>query len=180
MLSNEELKWIDSNKLINRNRLFLTKNIVRTEMFQIDPYFRKTFNIPEDHKILLFAGRMIRKKGIHDIIDAFENFIKKHKAILIMVGDGEELEKIKFKIEDLKIKSHIILPGWVNEEKVAYFPANSDILIFPTYYPEGFPMALFNAVGAGLSILTTPTRAALDYLKEPENCSGCYQIGKVN
>jgi glycosyltransferase involved in cell wall biosynthesis len=31
-------------------------------------------------------------------------------------------------------------------------------------------MALFNAAGAGLSIITTPTRAALDYLKEPDNC----------
>ncbi len=169
-LSNEELKWVVSNNLLNKNKLFLTKNIVRTAGTQNDPDFRDNFNIPLDHKILLFAGRMIKQKGVHDIIDAFENFSKKNKAILIMVGDGEEFENLKSRIEFLKIENLVRLPGWVDEEKVAYFTVNSDILIFPTYFPEGFSMALFNAVGAGLSIITTPIRAASDYLKEPENC----------
>jgi len=31
-------------------------------------------------------------------------------------------------------------------------------------------MVLFNSLAAGLSIITTPCRAAKDYLNEPENC----------
>lgn len=31
-------------------------------------------------------------------------------------------------------------------------------------------MALFNSVAAGLCVITTPTRAATDFLTEPENC----------
>jgi glycosyltransferase involved in cell wall biosynthesis len=31
-------------------------------------------------------------------------------------------------------------------------------------------MALFNSVAAGLAIITTRTRAAVDYLTSPENC----------
>jgi glycosyltransferase involved in cell wall biosynthesis len=113
---------------------------------------------------------MIKEKGIFDIVDAFAEFSRQHKATLIMVGDGEEFTKLKAIIEKRNIKGRIILPGWLSEDEVACFTANSDILIFPTYFPEGFPMALFNAAGAGLSIITTPTRAALDYLKEPDNC----------
>jgi glycosyltransferase involved in cell wall biosynthesis len=169
-LSNEELQWITNRHLLNPDRLFLSKNIIHTEQFLQDPGFRKQYNIPEDHKILLFAGRMIREKGIFDIVDAFAGFPQQHKATLIMVGDGEEFTKLKAAIENRNIKGRIILPGWLSEDEVASFTANSDILIFPTYFPEGFPMALFNAAGAGLSIITTPTRAALDYLKEPDNC----------
>jgi glycosyltransferase involved in cell wall biosynthesis len=169
-LSNEELEWIVSNNLIEERKLFRTKNIVRIEKFKIDQNFRNKFSIPEDYKILLFVGRIIKQKGIHDVIDAYARIKVKNKVILIIVGDGEELDAIKEKIENLNIKNDVIVIGWVDEEQATYFTSNSDILIFPTYFPEGFPMALFNSVGAGLSIVTTPLRAALDYLKEPRNC----------
>ena len=60
--------------------------------------------------------------------------------------------------------------GFIPEQEVVSYYANCDILVFPTYFPEGFPMALFNAVGAGMPVITTKIRAANDYLTEPENC----------
>jgi glycosyltransferase involved in cell wall biosynthesis len=86
------------------------------------------------------------------------------------VGDGKESDTIKAKIEKLNIKKDVILTGWIDETKAAYYTSNSDILIYPTFAPEGFPMALFNSMAAGLSIVTTQIRAANDYLDEPENC----------
>ena len=50
------------------------------------------------------------------------------------------------------------------------FYANADILVLPTYHQEGFPMAVFQAVAAGLPVITTRIRASADYLEEPENC----------
>ena len=50
------------------------------------------------------------------------------------------------------------------------FYANGDVLLFPTYHTEGFPMVIFNAAAAGLPIITTRIRAAVDYLAESENC----------
>jgi glycosyltransferase involved in cell wall biosynthesis len=169
-LSNEELNWIISENLLDKNKLFLSKNIVRTEKFQIDEYFRVKNNIPDDYKILLFVGRIIKQKGIYDVIDAYPKIKLDHKVTLIIVGDGEELEPIKDKIKYLNIKDDVIVTGWVDEEQATYYTSNSDILIFPTYFPEGFPMALFNSVAAGLSIVTTPVRAAVDYLEDPINC----------
>lgn len=169
-LSTEELKWIISNELIDENKLFLSKNIVRIEKFKNERGFRNDLSIPNDCKILLFVGRLIKEKGIHYIIDAFAEIKEKNKVMLIIVGDGEELQDIKEKIELLDIKREVILTGWVDEEKAAYYTSNCDLLIFPTFCSEGFPMALFNSLAAGLSIVTTPTRAAIDYLQEPENC----------
>ncbi|MEO5991274.1 MAG: glycosyltransferase family 4 protein [Ferruginibacter sp.] len=169
-LSTEEIKWINSKNLIHEERIFLAKNIVRNKKFVQDPDFKKKFNINSDYKILLYVGRLLKQKGIHDVIDAFAEIDGKYKIVLIVVGDGEEFESIQEKIEKLGIKKNIILTGWVNEKEAAYYTSNSDILVFPTYYPEGFPMVVFNSLAAGLAIITTPTRAAIDYLNQPANC----------
>lgn len=169
-LSTEELKWILSNKLIDENKIFLSKNIVRFEKFKTLNGFKEKFHIPDEYKIVLYIGRLIEQKGIHFVIDAFAEINKRYKVILIIVGDGEELQSIKTKINYLNIQKNIIMTGWVDEEEASYYISHSDLLIFPTFFPEGFPMVLFNSLAAGLSIITTPTRAATDYLTEPENC----------
>ena len=169
-LSNEEINWIKSHDLIEKNRLFLTKNIVRPEKFKVDSNFRKNFRIPEDCKILLFAGRLIERKGVHYVVKAFAEIKKAHNCILIIIGDGEELPNVQNMVQTLGIENNVILTGWIDEKKVAYYTSNSDLLVFPTFFPEGFPMVLFNSLAAGLSIVTTPIRAAKDYLTEPENC----------
>lgn len=169
-LSTEELRWIVSRNLLKKNTLYLTKNIVRSDKFKTDSRFRSKQNIPEDHTILLFVGRIIKEKGLDYVIDAFAAIKDKHKVYLIIVGDGEDLITIKDKIAQLNIGKEILVTGWINEAEVAYYTSNSDVLIYPTFAPEGLPMALFNSLAAGLSVITTQTRAAFDYLEEPNNC----------
>lgn len=169
-LSTEEINWIRSHKLIKDEKLFLSKNIVRIEKFKKISGFKEKIHIPEDHMVALYVGRLIEEKGIHFVVDAFARISKKHKITLIIVGDGGELDSIKSKVKSLKIEHLVRMTGWVDENEASFYTSNSDLLIFPTYFPEGFPMVLFNSLAAGLSVITTPTRAAIDYLEEPENC----------
>ena len=169
-LSSEELNWITTNDLLNTNKLFLTKNIVRLEKFQVDNMFREKLDIPKDCTILLFVGRLIKEKGIHYVIDSYVEVRDRFKVFLIIVGDGQELAAVTEKIEQLNIKNDVLVTEWIDENEVAYYTSNSDVLIFPTFFPEGFPMVLFNSLAAGLAIITTPIRAAYDYLEDPKNC----------
>jgi glycosyltransferase involved in cell wall biosynthesis len=169
-LSTEEKEKIIQTGYFPADRIFVTKNIVRTYQFKPNPGFRPRLNIPEDNKILLFVGRIIRVKGIHDVIDAFANIKIDHKTTLIIVGDGSEYQNIKQRISTLNLTDSVILTGFIPEAEVVEFHANSDVLVYPTYDQEGFPMALFNSVAAGMCVITTRLRAATDYLSEPENC----------
>ncbi|OKS86400.1 glycosyltransferase family 4 protein [Mucilaginibacter polytrichastri] len=169
-LSTEERKKITEADYLPAAKVFVTKNIVRITQFKADDAFRKQYKIPDHHKILLFVGRVIKQKGIFDVIKAFPQIKQQHDVKLIIVGDGTELESIQQLTIELGITNQVIFTGFIPEQDVIPFYANSDILVFPTYFPEGFPMALFNAVAAGMCIVTTPTRAAVDYLTEPENC----------
>ena len=169
-LSSEEKNKVYQLNFFLTEKVFVTKNIVRTKQFKINPNFRSKHRIPTDHKILLFVGRVIKEKGIFEVINAFVKLNTDEKATLIIVGNGSALDAAKESVGQLKLNHKIIFTGFIPEQDVVEYYSNSDILVFPTVFPEGFPMALFNSVAAGLSIITTPTRAATDFLSEPDNC----------
>jgi glycosyltransferase involved in cell wall biosynthesis len=169
-LSTEERNTIIQAGYLPAGKVFTTKNIVRNSQFKADNNFRIQYQIPSDHKILLFVGRLIKQKGIYEVINAFIIIRELHDTTLIIVGDGAEFKNIKKLARLLGIDKQIIFTGFVPEQDTMPFYANSDLLLFPTYFPEGFPMALFNAIAAGLCVVTTPIRAAIDFLSEPENC----------
>lgn len=169
-LSTEERDEVVSKNYFKGDSIFVTKNVVRTDQFKIDVNFKERMNIPLDNKVLLFVGRVIKEKGIFDVIRAFAMIVIKHKAVLVINGDGPEFDNIEKLVDSLGLNDKVICTGFIAEQDVVRYYANSDILVFPTFFPEGFPMALFNAVAAGLSIVTTKIRAASDFLSEPQNC----------
>jgi glycosyltransferase involved in cell wall biosynthesis len=168
-LSSEEKDKLSTMNYFNKNNLFVVKNIVRHYQFKEDAHFKINLGIPPDHKILLFTGRIIEEKGVIEAVEAFSALKGKYPLTLIIVGDGDAMDRVKAIITASDL-TNVILTGFIPEQAVIPYYANSDILVFPTYFPEGFPMALFNAVGAGLAVVTTKIRAAKDYLTEPENC----------
>lgn len=44
-----------------------------------------------------------------------------------------------------------------------------DIFLFPTYYGEGRPIVLLEAMGAGLAVISTPVAAIPEIVKNEEN-----------
>ncbi len=168
-LSEEEKAEVQNIDFFDEKRIFVTKNIVRKEQFIVDPEFKEQLNIKVESRILLFVGRLIKEKGIYEVMEAFERMRKEQELTLVIVGDGNEYEPLQQLVKTKDLKS-VVFTGFIPEQEVVNYYANADILVFPTYFPEGFPMALFNAVAAGLSIITTPIRAAKDYLTEPQHC----------
>ncbi|WP_345953264.1 glycosyltransferase family 4 protein [Mucilaginibacter sp. PAMB04168] len=169
-LSSEEKANIVDSGFLPADRVFVTKNIVRTNHFKKDPAFKAKLNVTESTQVLLFVGRLIPEKGINEVIEGFAKLPHNADVILIVVGWGTEEENLKKRCQELGINEKVIFTGFIPEQDVVSYYANSDILVFPTYFPEGFPMSLFNSVAAGLAVITTPTRAAADYLTEPVNC----------
>jgi glycosyltransferase involved in cell wall biosynthesis len=169
-LSSEEKRKVDEIHYFRSDKIFVTKNIVRLGHFEKDDRFKSKLNIPQHHKVLLFVGRLIKEKGIYEVLNAFAAVKNSYASTLIVVGWGSDLDTLKELAVSLQVDDRVIFTGFIPEQDVVAYYANCDILVFPTYFPEGFPMALFNSVAAGMAVVTTPTRAATDYLSEPENC----------
>ncbi|MBR1801615.1 glycosyltransferase family 4 protein [Candidatus Saccharibacteria bacterium] len=98
--------------------------------------FTKKSNSPVK---ILFAGRIMKEKGIVDLLEAYRK-IKNHvNAELIVAGDGKLLKTLKEKYRGVKFL------GKVSHEKTLQLFREADIFVFPTYYREGFPTVLLEA-----------------------------------
>ncbi|MEX0267596.1 glycosyltransferase family 4 protein [Leptolyngbyaceae cyanobacterium UHCC 1019] len=104
----------------------------------------------------LFLGRVGQRKGSFDLLQAFSNLPKEdqEKAALIIAGDGE-VEKARDLVETLGIQSYVSIRGWLSQEKCKELLAQADVFILPSYN-EGLPMAILEAMGWGLPIISTP------------------------
>lgn len=155
----------------DERKIFVVPNVVERDVAKTNGHFNFRHGLPEGVPTLLFIARFIPAKGLLDVIRA-QGLLRDRgiECALLCVGDGPARAAAEAEVEKLKLGKSVQFLGLIPEEKTAEFYANSDVLVFPTYHYEGFPMSVFSAVGAGLPIVTTRIRAAADYLVEPENC----------
>jgi glycosyltransferase involved in cell wall biosynthesis len=156
---------------VPHGKIRITCNVIDKSLYLQDPCFRKKLDIGDQTGVLLFVGRFIKEKGILDTIEACKS-LKETGAdfLLLCLGDGPLFMEAGNLINKYGLKSNVRLLGHIPESSTRYYYANCDMLILPTFHQEGFPMAVFQAVGAGKPVITTRIRAAADYLVEYENC----------
>ena len=105
---------------------------------------------------IVFGGRLLRTKGIIELIDA--SIALHHKGILhtlFIAGEIDEMNPDTLTEKDLDIYRkyvHIKILGNVSDMTVLF--SNSHIACLPSYR-EGLPMFLLEAMASGLAILTT-------------------------
>lgn len=111
--------------------------------------FSKTIDDNHAELVLLFVGRLISRKNVDMIIEAYEKLKKNNKIKLIIVGDGPEKEKLE------KLSSSTIFTGAIDNPEEYYKKA--DIFITPSIYGEGLQGTILEAMSSGLTIVATNT-----------------------
>lgn len=116
---------------------------------------RVKLNLPEDVLIVLTTGRLAWWKGWKFMIDSFARFRdKSSSALFIMVGEGEDYDKIKSYISENELADKILLTGKKSREEIAAYLNAADLYIMGSY-KEGWPTALMEAVACGVPACAT-------------------------
>jgi len=120
-------------------------------------FLKGRFGINRDEKVLLYVGKIIRQKGIHIAIKALPIILKKFDGIikLLIVGDGNYLNKAKRLVENLHLEREVVFCGFVKNEDLVYYYNLCDIFIMPTMRVEGFPLTVIEAMACGKPIITS-------------------------
>ena len=118
--------------------------------------------------IIGFTGRMVRDKGIIELVNAFKCLQVNHQNIaLLLVGMLEERDALPDIVNEIKSNSSIIYTGYVENATIEYYYALMDIFILPSYR-EGFPTSVLEASAVKLPIITTRVTGCIDSIIEGE------------
>lgn len=131
------------------------------------------FALPKRHQaeetVFLFLGRIGDRKGAFDLIQAFSNVYNQQLSNikLVLAGDGE-LDRAQQLIESLQLTNQVCLLGWVDIEQRDQLLAEASVFVLPSYN-EGLPMALLEAMGWELPVITTPVGGIPELIVHSEN-----------
>lgn len=130
---------------------------------------KETFCIGKDTFVFCFVGRIVKDKGIHELVSAFQSINQEEfKSKLLLVGNYEQdLNPIDNEILNrIKSNKNIIEVGY--QEDVRPYMAVSNSLVFPSYR-EGFPNVVLQAGAMNLPAIVSNINGCNEIITHLEN-----------
>ena len=165
-VSKRACEWSAHFRIKSKGTLYNAIDLEKMKSYLDNPVknYREEYNISKDAMVITFTGRMIREKGIYQLVKAFSEINNKRKCLLFMAGDGEELECIKKVVEKEGI-DNVYFTGRLDEKNIAALLNITDIFCLPSV-SEGFPTAVLEAVSAKCFVITTYNSGAKELIED--------------
>ncbi|NTW62040.1 glycosyltransferase family 4 protein [Candidatus Saccharibacteria bacterium] len=90
------------------------------------------FNLPTDRPIIDFVGRVDAEKHISVLVRAFAKVLKRHKAHLLIVGDGTDKANLHDLAKKLGIENAVTFTGRITDEEKEELYKLGSVLCMPS------------------------------------------------
>ncbi len=118
----------------------------------------------QDPPVLLFHGRVDRRKGVLDLLDAVERMRSRGRRLrLVVSGIGPDLDEVRARQTD-----GIELTGYTDPDGAPDVYRSADVFVSPTY-SEGFSNTILEAMASGLPVVSTESVGVVDCLEHDRN-----------
>lgn len=108
----------------------------------------------EHEKIMLHISNFRPVKRVLDVLDIFHEVVNKIPAKLLLIGDGPDLSKVQWKVEQLGLHDHVIYLG--KQDDVAQIISVADLLLLPSE-KESFGLVALEAMACGVPTIGSNT-----------------------
>ncbi len=129
---------------------------------------RSELGFGSDHKILLFAGKLVQHKRPQDVVRVIEK-LRGRRISALFLGSGEMESGLRVMVDELGLSDRIKFVGFVNQSELANYFQLSNVFVFPS---EREP---YGAVASEVLPFGLPTIAA-----DNIGCIGASIIEGVN
>ncbi|MEM7393699.1 MAG: glycosyltransferase family 4 protein [Verrucomicrobiota bacterium] len=136
---------------------------------QID--FRRTYELPEDRPIILFAGRMERRKGIDLCEEIITTILERHEAAFVFAG-GDPFDfmaqTLQPRLQAKPFKGSFHYLGKLDFTHLHSGLCQSDIILIPSLW-ENCPHICLEAMAAGRAIVCSDQTGFPELIQDGEN-----------
>jgi len=129
---------------------------------------------PRDADRLVFAGRLVEKKGVDYLLEALVAARARRPALrLTIAGDGPERARLLERARALGIADHVEFLGAVPQERLAALFQSAAAAVFP-FVPaadgdqEGFGLVVVEAQGCACPVIAADVPAVRDTIADGE------------
>ena len=160
--SNKKLKVINQGSSNGMDLNRFSKNSLDVKIIE---EIKNTIGYLENNVYLLSIGRLVKDKGIVELVNVFKKLQKSNSLLkLLLLGTFEnDLDPLPVEIiEEIKTNKNIIHVEWTKH--VEYYLSIANLFIFASHR-EGFPNALLQSGGMGLPIICSAITGNIDIVE---------------
>jgi len=118
----------------------------------------RLMSLKDGRKCVLYVGRVNEKKGVRDLIRAFEIVLSKQRDCILVVagsGDKEYVEGLVKEVGKAGLDHHVYFLGPVPNREMPALMRAADIIAYATREGEGIPRALLEGMACGKPVVAT-------------------------
>ena len=128
---------------------------------------RKEAGMEANDLVLVSVGRLVYQKAHEVLIACMPDVLKEFPNVKVLIfGEGPLRTDLQAQIEKLDLSNSVKLPG--KTDQIAQHLASADIFVMPSRW-EGLPIALLEAMSAGLPSVATKVEGVDEVLLEGEH-----------
>lgn len=120
----------------------------------------------------IFMGRFLKEKGIYDFVEAARRISAHHSGIrFVALGNPDPSLVNSISEEEFAAwqeEGVVELPGKVRD--VSRYLQEASVMVLPSYYREGIPRTLLEALSSGLPVITCDSPGCREAVED--GCSG--------
>ena len=162
------------------NKVIVLPNCAKIERFNIDTSeaekieLRNKLGIPQNHRVVIFTGRIVKEKGVKELLTAFDQ-LRTELVTLVIVGSANfgastntEYEKAVETIIN-KSKRNIVFTGFIHQTDLYKYYSIADVAVMPSLFQDPAPLVSIETQATGTPLIATRVGGIPEYIGN-EDC----------
>lgn len=173
-ISEESRKFLIEKEGTPVEKISLVHNGIPPELhtaqdLQVIEGFRRRFGAEGRFPVIGTVARFIEWKGYPYLVGVAERIVRDHPdALFLFCGEGEQRAQIEEMVREKGLSRNIVFTGWIAREQMASFYGMLDLYLHAAIL-EPFGLVYAEAMMNGVTVVSTPTGAALDAINNGSN-----------
>lgn len=141
-------------KLILGSGIDLSK-YSRDEMNKLS--LRKSYGLKDDTILFICITRLLWEKGIRELVNAFNDLKSDHSNLMLFVIGESDMDNPRHVTQEFinSFSGNRAIKFLGKSDDIKNLLNIADVFIYPSYYREGIPRAILEAMAMKLPIITT-------------------------